>query len=98
MTRDDIISLARDSGMELYGLGKNGDKFIFYLERFAALVVAAVYKNEDMFTEAYAGGYAAGVAKEREACAELLDDMADQDRWSNYYKVAAMAIRARGKK
>ena len=34
--------------------------------------------------------------KEREACAKLMDDMAKQDKHSNYYKVAAKAIRARG--
>ena len=34
--------------------------------------------------------------KEREACAKVMDDMAAQDRHSNYYKVAAKAIRARG--
>ena len=35
-------------------------------------------------------------AAEREACAKLMDDMAKQDKHSNYYKVAAKAIRARG--
>ena len=33
---------------------------------------------------------------ELEACAKLMDDMAAQDKHSNYYKVAAKAIRARG--
>lgn len=41
MTRNDIICMARDSGMELYGLGKDREKFVYYLERFAALVAAA---------------------------------------------------------
>lgn len=31
-----------------------------------------------------------------EKCAKLMDDMAAQDKHSNYYKVAAKAIRARG--
>ena len=35
-------------------------------------------------------------AAEREACGKLLDEMSAQDKWSNYYKVAARAIRARG--
>ena len=35
-------------------------------------------------------------AAEREACAKLMDDMAKQDKHSNYYKVAAKSIRARG--
>ena len=34
--------------------------------------------------------------KEREACAKLMDNMAKQDKHSNYYKVAAKSIRARG--
>jgi hypothetical protein len=34
-------------------------------------------------------------AAEREACAKLLDEMAAQDKHSNYYVVAARAIRAR---
>ena len=37
-------------------------------------------------------------ANEREACAKLMEDMAAQDRVTNYYKVAANAIRARGEK
>jgi hypothetical protein len=32
--------------------------------------------------------------REREACAKLLDDMAAKDKLSNYYGVAARAIRA----
>ena len=39
---------------------------------------------------------AAAKAEEREACGKLLDEMSAQDKWSNYYKVAARAIRARG--
>ncbi len=34
-------------------------------------------------------------ADEREACANLMDDMAAQDKLTNYYKVAARAIRER---
>ena len=33
--------------------------------------------------------------KEREACAKVMDNMAKQDKHSNYYKVAAKSIRAR---
>jgi hypothetical protein len=39
---------------------------------------------------------AAAVKEEREACARVLDEMAAQDKWTNYYVVAANAIRARG--
>lgn len=37
-----------------------------------------------------------GVEGEREACAKVLDAMAEKDKLSNYYRVAALAIRARG--
>lgn len=33
---------------------------------------------------------------EREACAKLLDEMAAEDRLTNYYKHAALRIRERG--
>lgn len=36
------------------------------------------------------------VAAERSACAKVCDEMASRDTLSNYYKVAAVAIRARG--
>ena len=36
-------------------------------------------------------------AAEREECAKVLDEMAAQDKHSNYYVVAARAIRARSK-
>ena len=35
--------------------------------------------------------FEAAVLAEREACAKLMDDMAAQDKLSNYYKVAANA-------
>lgn len=41
-------------------------------------------------------GWQAGVDAEREACAKVLDEMAAKDKLSNYYKVAALAIRERG--
>jgi hypothetical protein len=34
--------------------------------------------------------------KEREACANICEEMAVKDNLTNYYKVAANAIRARG--
>ena len=37
-------------------------------------------------------------ADEREACAMVCDELAAQDKLSNYYAVAARAIRARGEK
>ena len=40
MTQDDVIEMARDSGMELYGLGKNRARFVHHLVAFANLVAA----------------------------------------------------------
>ena len=37
MTQE-IIQMARDSGMELYGLGKDRARFVHHLEAFAKLV------------------------------------------------------------
>ena len=70
----EIIEMARDSGMELYGLGKNRARFVHHLEAFAKLVAE----------------------KEREECANICEEMAVKDKFTNYYKVAANAIRARG--
>jgi len=40
MTQE-IIQMARDSGMELYGLEKNRARFVHHLEAFAKLVAEA---------------------------------------------------------
>ncbi len=40
--------------------------------------------------------YQLAVKAEREACAQLLDDMAARDKLSNYYAIADKAIRERG--
>ena len=41
MTREDIILIADASGLSFYGMGKDREKFIYYLEAFANLVAAA---------------------------------------------------------
>ena len=38
MTQDEIILMADASGLSYYGMGKDRDKFLHYLEAFAALV------------------------------------------------------------
>ena len=40
MTQE-IIQMARESGMELYGLGKDRARFVFHLEAFTKLVAEA---------------------------------------------------------
>jgi len=41
MDKEDIILMADASGLSFYGMGKDREKFIYYLEAFAALVTAA---------------------------------------------------------
>ena len=41
MTQDDIIRMADASGLSYYGMGKDREKFLHYLEAFANLVAAA---------------------------------------------------------
>ena len=67
MTQDEIIEMARDSGMELYGLGKNRARFVHHLEAFANLVAQEV-RDRIMF-----GSRDEWVLAEREACAKLCD-------------------------
>ena len=41
MTREDIIRMGAESKISLYSLGKEKEKFINYLQSFAALVASA---------------------------------------------------------
>lgn len=41
MTKNEIILIADASGLSFYGMGKDRNKFLHYLEAFATLVVAA---------------------------------------------------------
>jgi len=41
MTKDDVIRMARKSGIELYGLGRDRENFLCILESFTKLVAAA---------------------------------------------------------
>ena len=70
---------------------KEWDSFIEYPERSNQMYVTT---TSALLFARYIADMAA--EKEREACAKLMDDMAAQDKHSNYYKVAASAIRARG--
>ncbi len=91
MTQDEIIEMARDSGMELYGLGKNRARFVYHLEAFANLVAQEV-RDRIMF-----GSRDDWVLAEREACAKLCDELSDKHTWEGCYAdECAQAIRARG--
>ena len=92
MTKDDIILMADASGLSFYGMGKDRDKFVHYLERFAALVAAA--EREvciDAMMQTTAIAVDAAMALQREACAKLCLET------EPFYGVMfANAIRARG--
>ena len=108
--RDDIIRMARDAGFYVDEVARQHQPNCISgtyhmidepLERFAALVAAAKETElMDSMTIAYMDGYQkgkdAGAAAAHEACAKVLDEMAAQDKWTNYYGVAANAIRAMG--
>lgn len=51
--------------------------------------------KDDDDTMCYRSELEAAVKAEREACAKVLDEMAARDKLSNYYAIAAKAIRAR---
>lgn len=70
---------------------KEWDSFIEYPERSNKMYVTT---TSALLFARHIADIAAD--KEREACANLMDEMSAQDKWSNYYKVAARAIRARG--
>ena len=73
MTREDIIRMARNCGINFHQAGWPE------LERFAALVAAAAIKD----APDYKMGYADGVAAENEACAKVADSISE-DQWALY--------------
>ena len=100
MTKE-IIEMARDSGMELYGLGKNRARFVYHLEAFAKLVAEAESRRYmQLFLDPENQPTQFGTAtqeyrdkeikEEREECAKLADDI--DPVWHSI----SDAIRARG--
>jgi hypothetical protein len=75
MTQDEVIEMARDSGMELYGLGKDRARFVHYLVAFANLVAKHTLMNIDpsKFMSHQEVMEAARMA-EREACAKVCEE------------------------
>lgn len=89
MTRDDIIRMAREAHLDVYGLGKDHEKFVSIIERFAALVAAA--EREKVARWQIGSGYTTGHGEtiedllvelewqvresEREACAKVCENM-----------------------
>jgi hypothetical protein len=83
MTQE-IIQMARDSGMELYGLGKNRARFVHHLEAFAKLVAekereACVKECKKLFkvflSSKYSTGQPLSSFKERHAVAACIESI-----------------------
>jgi hypothetical protein len=93
MTKDDILRMAREAGIDEFG--SLDERLIF----FAALVAAAERKNYEhtlaLQQQSYEREIQIEVEAEREACAKVCDQVGDRDRDSHAYDAAA-AIRARG--
>ena len=90
MTKEEIISMAREAGGEDWGIFRD---FMPEIERFAKLVVEKERKEFAIHAVDIARR---AIAEEREACAKVADT------WVNAYehpsKVIAETIRARGNK
>ena len=88
MNREDIIARAMESG-EAYAAGAQAER-----NKVAQWMIQGSYATghgdtvEDLLKELE--------WQVEEACAKVCDDLAEKDKLSNYYKVAAVAIRARG--
>jgi len=72
--RDDIILMADASGLSWYGMGRDREKFIYYLEAFAKLIAAAEREACAKVAEEYATGeshdYSENIAEEIRARGE----------------------------
>lgn len=111
MNRDDIIELAKKAGFTQGDLTDFSDLIVHFAalvaasERERAEKAEADAKHyhqkcEMLQTAMYEAEEKADLiaAAEREECAKVCDELAALDMLSNYYKVAANAIRARGEK
>ena len=90
MTTDDIIRMAREA--DLWGE-------IYAMQRFANLVAESVMPKEAL-AEMFEWGKDAGRREEREACAEVCEEIAEDLIGMAYESIAldcAESIRARGK-
>lgn len=103
MTRDDIIRMAREAGIDA-----ESDTLCRYegwvepLERFAGLVAAAEREHRAFeIAECYRCGWDGGVKAEREACAKVCEAQIEEwvdDRPRYAASECAAAIRARSEK
>ena len=107
MTREELIRMGSASGLSYYGMGKDRERFIAHMQRFADMVLAAQPSlgpdtakvklfNDRMALseEALTAMKAIAALEEREACARLAEEWLGPTRDKELY--IAAAIRARG--
>ena len=99
MTREDIIRMAREAGIDAErDTLCRYEGFVEPLERFAALVAKHTLANIDPSSfMSWQEGYAAGAAAEREACAKNAEDFLTRGR-SPLGRAVGDAIRTMGSK
>jgi hypothetical protein len=106
MTREELIRMGAASGLSYYGMGKDRERFIAHMQRFADMVLARASLSSPgpdtakvklfndrmaLSEEALTAMKAIAAAEEREACALIGDSMDPlQDG------AIGRAIRARG--
>ena len=108
MDRDEIIRMAREAGLP-YEYDTGRILYLKELERFAALVAAAEREAmieqgwrqcaKDQRTTQFCGMVEQAVLAEREACAKVCEENADDDtegEWDSACISCADHIRARG--
>ena len=72
MNQDEIIKMARDSGMELYGLGKDRARFVHHLEAFANLVATKEREACAKLCEEYASANTSWTKAAVKDCAAII--------------------------
>ena len=111
MTREELIRMGAASGLSFYGMGKDRERFIAHMQRFANMVLAAqpvpgpdsakvkLFNDRMALTEeALTAMKVIAALEEREACAKVCDDAADNVGPTEFDIGASLAavIRARG--
>jgi hypothetical protein len=96
----DVIEMARESHLDVYGLGKDHLAFVDALQRFAVLVRKDEREQGQKWFDAVTAQYKQLILAEREACAKLaattVCDIHIPTGVKIYGTAAAKAIRARG--
>ena len=100
MTTDDILRMAREQGLpetEVEGVFRvNSDDLGRLLAAERNRMIADGWRQcaQGQRTSQHCGMVEQARQEEREACAKVCDELADRDKLSNYYRIAANAIRA----